>query len=158
MFFLHSLTEDGKETMINGKQRGENAMSGFRDKMTRFMYGRYGTDQLNKCIMVIIMVLLVLSLFIRYQIFYWLAVVGIVIMYFRMLSNNIYKRAAENTRFLNATAGIRKSVSRMKNRSRDKEHCYFKCPSCSQTVRVPRGKGKISITCPKCRTEFVKKT
>ena len=133
-------------------------MSGFRDKMTRFMYGRYGTDQLNKCIMVITMVLLVLSLFIRYQIFYWLAVVGIVIMNFRMLSKNIYKRAAENTRFLNATAGIRKSVSRMKNRSRDKEHCYFKCPSCSQTVRVPRGKGKISITCPKCRTEFVKKT
>ncbi|MDI9242896.1 hypothetical protein [Fusibacillus kribbianus] len=144
--------------MINGKQRGENAMSGFRDKMTRFMYGRYGTDQLNKCIMVITMVLLVFSLFIRYQIFYWLAVVGIVIMYFRMLSKNIYKRAAENTRFLNATTGIRKSVSRMKNRSRDKEHCYFKCPSCSQTVRVPRGKGKISITCPKCRTEFVKKT
>ena len=98
--------------------------------------------------------LLVLSLFIRYQIFYWLAVVGIVIMYFRMLSKNIYKRAAENTRFLNATTGIRKSVSRMKNRSRDKEHCYFKCPSCSQTVRVPRGKGKISITCPKCRTRL----
>ena len=133
-------------------------MSGFRDKMTRFMYGRYGTDQLNKCIMVITMVLLVFSLFIRYQIFYWLAIVGIVIMYFRMLSMNIYKRAAENTRFLNATTGIRKSVSRMKNRSRDKEHCYFKCPSCSQTVRVPRGKGKISITCPKCSTSFIKKT
>ena len=133
-------------------------MSGFRDKLNRWMYGRYGTDQLNRFIMAVTVVFLVLSLFTNYKIFYWLAVVGIFLMYFRMLSKNIYKRSAENTKYLNATAGIRRSFARMKSRSRDKTHCYFKCPSCRQTVRVPRGKGKISIKCPKCNTEFIKKT
>lgn len=133
-------------------------MGGFRDKMSRWMYGRYGMDQLNRCIMTITIICMVVTIFTRWNLFYWLAIVGIVLMYYRMLSKNIYKRSTENTKYLNATAGIRRSLARMKSRSRDKSHCYFKCPSCRQTVRVPRGKGKISITCPKCNTEFIKKT
>ncbi|WP_249303852.1 hypothetical protein [Qiania dongpingensis] len=133
-------------------------MGGFRDKVSRWMYGRYGSDQLNKCVMVFTIAFMVISLFTRLTVFYWLALAGLILMYFRMLSKNIYKRSAENTKYLKATAGIRRSFARMKSRSQDKSHCYFKCPSCKQTVRVPRGKGKISITCPKCSTEFVKKT
>lgn len=133
-------------------------MGRFRDRLTRFMYGRYGVDQLNRFIMGIVMVSLVLSLFIRHRVFYWITVIGIMIAYFRMFSKNIRSRSQENNRYLHATAGIRQNLARFKSRSQDKSHCYFKCPSCRQTVRVPRGKGKICITCPKCSREFVKKT
>ncbi|MCI8505206.1 MAG: hypothetical protein HFI67_03345 [Lachnospiraceae bacterium] len=133
-------------------------MGRFRDKLTRFMYGRYGVDQLNRFLMGIVMVSLVISLFVRYRFFYWVTVLGIGVSYFRMFSKNIRSRSRENQKYLQATARIRGSFARLKSRSQDKSHCYFKCPSCRQTVRVPRGKGKISITCPKCRREFIKKT
>jgi ribosomal protein L37AE/L43A len=66
---------------------------------------------------------------------------------FRMLSKNVYKRYEENRKYL-----------RFLDRWKDKEHRYYDCPKCKQTVRVPRGKGKISITCPTCKEKFVKKT
>ena len=65
----------------------------------------------------------------------------------RSLSRNTYRRYQENRRFLQAI-----------NRVKDRQNCYFDCPKCRQTVRVPRGKGKISITCPRCHEKFVKKT
>ena len=133
-------------------------MGRFRDKLTRFMYGRYGVDQLNRFLMGVVLVSLVVSMFVHYRIFYWISVLGIGISYFRMLSKNIRSRTQENNRYLSATVGIRRSFARVKSRSQDKSHRYFKCPSCKQTVRVPRGKGKICITCPKCRKDFIKKT
>ncbi|MCI8465371.1 MAG: DUF2207 domain-containing protein [Lachnospiraceae bacterium] len=133
-------------------------MGRFREKLTRFMYGRYGVDPLNRCIMGVVLVLLVISLFVRHWSLYWMTVIGIGIAYFRMFSRNIRKRSQENQRYLNSTAGLRKYFAKAKNRSQDKSHRYFTCPSCKQTVRVPRGKGKICITCPKCSQEFVKKT
>ena len=69
------------------------------------------------------------------------------IVIFRMLSRNTYKRYQENRKYLTL-------VERLK----DREHRYFDCPRCRQPVRVPRGKGKIAITCPKCREKFIKKT
>ncbi|MCI8549950.1 MAG: hypothetical protein HFI68_05045 [Lachnospiraceae bacterium] len=122
------------------------------------MYGRYGADQLNRCLMGIVMVLLVVSLVFRYRFFYWLTILGIALAYFRMLSKNIRKRSLENSRYLRATAKIRRKFAGFRNRSRDKTHRYYKCPSCRQKVRVPRGKGKICITCPKCSKEFIRKT
>ena len=44
------------------------------------------------------------------------------------------------------------------DRIKDREHRYFDCPKCRQPVRVPRGKGKIMITCPKCKERFQRKT
>ncbi len=133
-------------------------MGGFRDKLTRLMYGRYGVDQLNRFLMGVVMASLVISLFVRHRAFYWITLLGLMVSYFRMFSKNIRSRSRENSRYLQATAGLRRGIARMKSRSRDKSHCYFKCPSCRQTVRVPRGKGRISITCPKCGREFIKKT
>lgn len=133
-------------------------MGGFRDKLNRMMYGRYGNDQLNKAILILTIICLVISMFTRIQAFYMIALAGLLLAYYRMLSRNISKRGMENTRYLKATAGLRGKIQKMKNRSADKTHCYFQCPSCHQTVRVPRGKGKISITCPKCRHEFIKRT
>ena len=119
--------------------------------LRRFMEGRYGNDKLNSAILGSALVMVILALFIRnpllnlilhgisYALMFWSI--------FRTLSRNTYKRYQENRQFL-------KSVDRF----RDREHRYFECPKCRQTVRVPRGKGKISITCPKCREKFVKKT
>ena len=66
---------------------------------------------------------------------------------FRCFSRNTYQRYRENRKYL-----------MLLDRIKDREHRYFECPKCRQPVRVPRGKGKISITCPKCKEKFVKNT
>ncbi len=119
--------------------------------LQRFMMGRYGTDKLNMYILgagVIICLLtmfisvplvdLVLSL-ISYALLIWAMT--------RTFSRNTYKRYQENRRFL-----------LFLDRLKDREHKYFHCPKCRQQVRVPKGKGKISITCPKCREKFIRKS
>ena len=122
-----------------------------REKFRRFMEGRYGKDKLNIAILLLGLGLSVLSFLIILpftKILLCLAsyiLMGIAI--FRCLSRNIYKRYRENLRFL-----------MLLDRFKDKEHRYFICPKCRQPVRVPKGKGKISITCPKCSEKFIKKT
>lgn len=119
--------------------------------MARFMAGRYGTDKLNMMILGIGVAICLMSMFIRrplvnliltiisYALLIWAL--------FRSFSRNTYKRYQENRRFL-----------QFFDRLKDREHKYFNCPRCRQPVRVPRGKGKIAITCPKCKERFVKKT
>ena len=79
------------------------------------MYGRYGNDQLNKAILILTIICLVISMFTRIQAFYMIALVGLLLAYYRMLSRNISKRGMENTRYLNATAGLRGKFQNMKN-------------------------------------------
>ncbi len=126
---------------------------GFKMKMgmSRFMAGRYGTDRLSMVILCGGLLVSLLSVFIRWP---GLNLVLVLVSYglmiwaiFRTLSRNTYKRYQENRRFMLL-------LSRLK----DRKNRYFQCPKCRQTVRVPRGKGKISITCPKCRERFIKKT
>lgn len=128
-----------------------------REKMMRFMAGRYGMDEFAKAESVLVLVLLVLAIFIRPLDL--LAIALMVHLYFRIFSRNIQKRYAENQRWLNfrykAAAGWTKKKTRWAQRS---IYRYFHCPQCRQEVRVPAGHGKICITCPKCRTEFVKKS
>ena len=116
-----------------------------------FMTGRYGTDRLNMVILCTGLVASILSMMIRVQpmnLIFWALSYGLMIWaIFRSLSRNTYKRYQENRKFL-----------QIYNRLADRQHRYFDCPKCHQTVRVPRGKGKISITCPKCQEKFVKKT
>ena len=118
--------------------------------LQRFMMGRYGTDKLNSLLLWIAVALTLLSIFlptgwhlISVSLSYML--MGIVI--FRCLSRNTYRRHRENRRYLN-----------LLERLKDREHKYFTCPRCKQSVRVPKGKGKIAITCPKCREKFIQKT
>lgn len=137
-------------------------MNGFRNflrqtgaklslSLRRFMEGRYGSDKLNSVILGGALVMVILALFIRNPLINLiLHGVSYVLMFwsiFRSLSRNTYKRYQENRAFL-------KFVDRI----RDRDHRYFECPKCRQTVRVPRGKGKIAITCPRCREKFVKKS
>jgi len=119
--------------------------------LQRFMQGRYGTDKLNMVILGAGFAACLLSMFIRAD---WLNLVLTLISYalmfwaiFRTLSRNTYKRYRENRRYL-----------MLLQRFKDKDHRYFDCPRCRQNVRVPKGKGKISITCPKCSEKFIRKT
>lgn len=126
---------------------------GFKMKMgmSRFMAGRYGTDRLSMVILCGGLFVSLLSVMIQrpgLNLLLVLVSYGLMIWaIFRTLSRNTYKRYQENRKFMLL-------VSRLK----DRKNRYFQCPKCRQTVRVPRGKGKISITCPKCRERFIKKT
>lgn len=119
--------------------------------LRRFMEGRYGSDKLNTAILMTALVLVLVYNFVPFgvvKLVLW--IISYVLMIwaiFRMLSRNTYRRYQENRRFLQITDGIR-----------DREHRYYNCPTCHQRVRVPRGKGKISISCPKCREKFIRKT
>ncbi|HBD66916.1 MAG TPA: hypothetical protein DC028_07825 [Eubacterium sp.] len=134
-------------------------MNSFKDKMARFMYGRYGMDQLSRNLSLICLVLLIVTNFVRNNVIYMIALVGIVYTYFRVFSRNISRRSEENEKYLKFHYKVVGKLNKIKFRITDsKTHRIFRCPSCSQKIRVPRGKGKISIKCPKCRIEFIKKT
>ena len=127
--------------------------------IAKLMYGRYGTDQLGFFMLISLFVLNLLWAATDWNIFYWISTVLCVICIWRIFSKNINRRYTENQKFLQITAPVRRWFSEKFSACRDlKTHCHFRCPSCKQKIRVPRGKGKIQITCPKCRHEFVKKT
>ena len=129
-----------------------------KEKLRQFMIGRYGVDDLGRFLNILTLVLLLLGAFLLPQLS-GLAMGLMIIYFFRMLSRNAYKRSQENEMYLRlkqkATGWTSIYVQQFKHR---KTHKYFKCPSCKQTLRVPKGKGNISITCSKCRTVFKKRS
>lgn len=130
-----------------------------REKLQRWMWGRYGYDDLNRFLMISAVVCMVLSLFPRGGVFYLLAGAAMVYAYFRMFSRNISKRSAENQWFLSKTAKLRALFGKKKREpDQAKQYHIYKCPNCRQKIRVPRGKGRVAVTCRKCGREFVKKS
>lgn len=129
------------------------------DKLRRFFMGRYGMDSLNRLIFVITLVLLIVMFFwpVRaVRLCFWIL---LVIGYFRCFSRNIAARYGENQKYLKATEKLRSGFRKKKYRfDQRKTYRFYKCPKCRQQVRVPKGKGKISIRCPKCGEQFVKKS
>ena len=126
-------------------------MNGFKDKFARFMYGRYGMDQLSRNLSLICLVLLVITMFSRSNVLYAIALAVIIYTYFKVFSRNISKRSKEKEKYLSFHNKVVGKINRIKYIIKDnKTHKIFKCPSCSQKIRVPRGKGRISIKCPKC--------
>lgn len=117
----------------------------FKESMRRFLAGRYGSDALGYTLMGVGLALLLLSNLLPMLVIpsYLLLIFYI----YRCYSRQIAKRRSENTRFL---AFFRPLT--------DRSNRYFRCPHCRQTVRVPRGKGRIRIHCPQCRTGFEKTT
>lgn len=119
--------------------------------LRNFMVGRYGNDKLNMTLLGIGVGACLLGMLLPFRL---VKLVCLVLSYglmiwaiFRCFSRNTYKRYQENRKFLLFFDNLR-----------DREHRCYICPKCNQTVRVPRGKGKIAITCPKCKEKFVKKT
>ena len=122
------------------------------DWFRNFMIGRYGSDKLNTHLLGAGIVLMLIGAIFgsKFVVASWcslLSYVPLVWCIFRMYSRNIDARRRENAAYVNYF-----------NRLMDKEHRYFRCPRCHQTVRVPRGRGKINIRCPKCSERFIKTT
>ena len=132
-----------------------------KEKIGRFMAGRYGNDKLNQFMMAVFLGCAVLNLFVRNA--YASTVLNswecllILLVYIRMFSRNISKRYAENQKYLALENRLRRFFGQKRYlMEQRKEYHIYKCPGCKQKIRIPRGKGKISIRCPKCGEEFIK--
>lgn len=127
-----------------------------RDKIQNFLRGRYGADSLSRFLMVVALAAMFVPIFIKkFFLLYYIGIVLLVYSYFRVLSRNISKRSAENAVFLQKTRKITGFFTKKKlHFEQRKTHKFFRCPGCGQDIRVPRGKGNIEITCPKCRKQF----
>lgn len=142
---------------------------GFQEKMAQFMQGRYGNDQLNQRLSMIVVVVLIVSIVLSLvanlaassaisafsSLLNFVGLVGLIYIFFRMFSRNTSARAQENSRFLERQSGKKSSgatsrASKAAKKARDKDYKYLKCAFCGQEMRVPRGKGKIAVKCPKC--------
>lgn len=135
-----------------------------RDKFIKFMQGRNGVDDLSRFTMGAAFVLIIAAMFLSGSgvgaVLDFLGLAAIVYTYFRIFSRNIQQRYAENQKYLDKTAGLRRRFERWKNRmSQRKTYHIYTCPGCGQKIRIPRGNGrsKVEIDCPKCHRKFVKR-
>lgn len=125
--------------------------------LQRFMMGRYGSDQLGMALLVFSVILLLIGQFVPFVA--WFALLPLFLCWFRILSRSTAKRYAENQKFLQVWHPVKQwFATRWKLLAGNKTHKFYRCPSCKQMLRVPRGRGKITITCPKCSRKFTKKT
>ena len=126
-----------------------------RERLARFMYGRYGADQLSNFVLWTYIVLYLLNLIAQSFIIYLGATALMIWSFFRMFSRNIYARNQENLKFLALKKRFKSFWKLLFDRVKDSpKKVYKKCPSCKAIVRLPRKKGKHSVTCPKCHGHF----
>lgn len=129
------------------------------ERYARMMYGRYGNDALNNFLLIVALILLFLAYLPYLQICWLLSLAALIWSNVRCFSRNIGKRQKELTTFLRIRNKIKGGFSlRRKMWKERKTHRYFKCPKCKSMLRVPKGKGEIDVTCPKCAAVTVKKT
>ena len=134
--------------------------------MARFMYGRNGMDHLNRALLIVYLILYfagtllagILKSDVLASVINVVVNLLMVVILFRMFSRNLYKRRAENQKWVNWWWRIKNKNSGAKARHADKDHKYFTCKQCKTICRVPVGKGKIIITCPKCGAQIQAKT
>ena len=130
-----------------------------REKFLHFMQGRYGADQLYRVMLIGGAVLVILSNFIFEVFFLLLGWILVVLAIVRAFSKDYSRRYAENQKFLELTGKIRKVFGKQRYvMEQRKDYHIYTCPQCRQKIRMPRGKGKVEISCPKCHTKFIKKS
>ena len=130
-----------------------------RNWLRNFMLGRYGPDHLGTAMFILAVILGIVGGILSFRPLTLLAYVILIMVIYRMLSRNIQRRRAENDRFISIFWPLRRKMriwtERLKNR---KDYRFFKCPACGNILRVPRHKGRVKITCPKCGERFERKT
>lgn len=130
-----------------------------RERFYRFMQGRYGQDAFSRFLLSALLVCLLLNILIRSNLLSIFAWVLLFYSYFRMFSKNHAARYAENQRYLNVTAKFRYWLDQQKRLSGERKyHHIYVCPQCRQKIRIPKGKGRIMVRCPKCGHEFQKRS
>lgn len=129
-----------------------------KQKLAQFLMGRYGNDDLNRFLFVLEIIIFVISLF-KSNVVILLVFYLIIFLYmYRSLSRNIVARSLENQKFVRVKSKVTHNLKAIKMNFQEKSHKHFVCPKCSQIVRVPKGKGMITIKCPSCHTSFDKKS
>ncbi len=123
-----------------------------RWKLQKFMQGRNGVDELNRILLYVVLVLYVLSILLQSLILDYLAFAGMLYLLYRTLSKNLYVRREENRKFVTWL-----ETTRIKMEQR-KDYKIFKCKGCGRNIRIPRGKGKIEVTCPMCGKKTIHRT
>ncbi len=129
-----------------------------RSFLTRIMTGRYGTDQLNLFLLIIYLALIIVEWITQLALFYWIALVFLIISFLRCFSRQLDRRRAENQKFLQIAQPVRRFFRDTRTRMKDRNHRYFRCPCCGQQMRVPRGKGRITVHCRSCGATFEEKS
>ena len=130
-----------------------------RNFIRNFMIGRYGPDHLGVAMILLSLVLSLVYTFTGLLIPLYISYLILALTLFRMISRDIMRRRAENDRFIRYWWPVKTKIKLFyENIKQRKTHKFFKCPSCHNTLRVPKGKGKIQVTCPKCGERFARKT
>ena len=130
-----------------------------REKFRQFMIGRYGTDGLNQFLSIASLVLLLISQVNSSSLWLGGGVVLLALCYYRSLSRNISKRTEENYKYYTIKDRVDRKFQDLKDQwANRKVYHYYRCPKCRQKLRVPRGRGRIQISCPRCGTQFIKKS
>ncbi|PYG85739.1 hypothetical protein LY28_03158 [Ruminiclostridium sufflavum DSM 19573] len=130
-------------------------MGNFKYKLSRFMYGRYGQDQLYYAFIIMGFILIIFNMFIKsvvISVALWLI---LILATLRAFSKNLYRRRIENERFMKIWSPVKaKGLLTLRRISEIKTHRFRKCPSCKKVLRLPRRRGKHTVNCPCCHNDF----
>ena len=130
-----------------------------KQKFQNFMSGRYGVDDFSKALLYATLALCLVSLFTRNRMLNLLLTAGLVFIYYRMFSKNYSRRYQENLWYLRQKDKVMHFFRRQNSRAQQrKTHRIYTCPQCRQKIRIPKGHGKVQITCPQCKTAFIKRS
>ena len=134
-------------------------MKKFCERFSKFMIGRYGMDRLGQFLTVLALVFILAGFFVRSLWLDGLALICLILCYYRMFSRNISRRFQENQKYEAMRFHTEEFFKRLRFRIDQARHYHiYKCPGCGQKIRIPRGKGRVSIHCPKCGKDFIKKS
>ena len=129
------------------------------NRFRNFMIGRYGVDQFSRALIILSLLLSIITTLTGLKGLVIVAYIPIIYVFYRTFSRDIQKRYKENVAYMNYFGNFKHKLNHLKLwLVGTKTHKYYTCSKCKQTIRVPRGKGKIAITCPKCKTEFIRRT
>ncbi len=144
---------------MNFLQRLQEMLGRFAAKMQQFMVGRYGNDEFTMFLLITSLIFTFLGNFRPLKILYFIGLILVFYSLFRSLSKKYEARRKELNWYLRWAEKPKAELKLLVNKIRDrKTHKYFKCKECKTVLRVPSGRGKIEITCPKCRAKVIKKT
>ena len=130
-----------------------------KQKFQNFMSGRYGVDDFSKALLYATLALCLVSLFTRNRMLNLLLTAGLVFIYYRMFSKNYSRRYQENLWYLRQKDKVMHFFRRQNSLAQQrKTHRIYTCPQCRQKIRTPKGHGKVQITCPQCKTAFIKRS
>ncbi len=144
---------------LNGDTTMRNFFDNLKYRFAAFMQGRYGYDELNRALSVLFFAFWILSLITGKRFFYTLGLIALVYSLYRSFSRDHMKRSRERLWYLQQIDKVKRFFRQLKQRwDQRNTHKFFRCKQCGVMIRVPKGKGQVEITCPKCGNKFVDRT